>query len=189
MKKQQRAWLVVFLMAMFIGVLTASGSVLAQEPGFTRQDRDLLIELRTRMLEIDKRFEQINKIFEQIDKRFEQVDKRFEQIEKRFEQIDKRFEQIDKRFEQVDKRFEQVDKRFEQLMHFLYILAGIFTSLVVAVIGFAYWDRRTIISQAKKETKEDLEREGRLRDVILALREFAAKNEDLASILRSYHLL
>ncbi|ROQ93182.1 hypothetical protein [Desulfosoma caldarium] len=168
MKKQQRVWLVVFLMAMLIGVLTASGSVLAQEPGFTRQDRDLLIELRTRMLEIDKRFEQINKIFEQIDKRFEQ---------------------IDKRFEQVDKRFEQVDKRFDQLMHFLYILAGIFTSLVVAVIGFAYWDRRTIVSQAKKETKEDLEREGRLRDVILALREFAAKNEDLASILRSYHLL
>ncbi|ROR03122.1 hypothetical protein [Desulfosoma caldarium] len=153
MKKQQIAWLVV-LMAGLFGVLTASGPLLAQEPGFTRQDRDLLIELRTRMLEIDKRFEQ-----------------------------------IDKRFEQIDKRLEQVDKRFDQLMHFLYILAGIFTSLVVAVIGFAYWDRRTIVSQAKKETKEDLEREGRLRDVILALREFAAKNEDLASILKSYHLL
>ncbi|ROQ92333.1 hypothetical protein [Desulfosoma caldarium] len=139
MKKQQRAWLVVLMVTVF-GVLNASVPLLAQEPGFTRQDRDLLVELRTRMLEMDK-------------------------------------------------RIEQVDKRFDQLIHFLYILAGIFTSLVVAVIGFAYWERRTIISQAKKETKEDLEREGRLRDVILALREFAAKNEDLASILRSYHLL
>uniref|UniRef100_A0A832EKI9 Uncharacterized protein n=1 Tax=Desulfacinum infernum TaxID=35837 RepID=A0A832EKI9_9BACT len=175
MKNQHRPWR-FFLMATLFAVLTASGPVRAEEPtGFTRQDRDLLIELRTRMLEIDNRFEQI--------------DKRFEQIEKRFEQIEKRFEQIEKRFEQIDKRFEQVDKRFEQLIQFLYILAGIFTTLVVANIGFAYWDRRTIISQAKKETKEDLEREGRLRDVILALREYAAKNEDLAAILKSFHLL
>ena len=168
MKNQHRPWR-FFLMATLFAVLTASGPVRAEEPtGFTRQDRDLLIELRTRMLEIDNRFEQ---------------------IDKRFEQIEKRFEQIEKRFEQIDKRFEQVDKRFEQLIQFLYILAGIFTTLVVANIGFAYWDRRTIISQAKKETKEDLEREGRLRDVILALREYAAKNEDLAAILKSFHLL
>ncbi|MGQ9483877.1 MAG: hypothetical protein ACUVSA_02560, partial [Desulfosoma sp.] len=86
-------------------------------------------------------------------------------------------------------RFEQIDKRFEQLMHFLYLLSGIFTSLVIAVIGFAYWDRRTIITQAKKDTKEDLEREGRLRDVILALREYAANNKDLAAILKSFRLL
>jgi len=182
MKNKHPAWCLV-LMATLFAVLSASGLARAEEPtGFTRQDRDLLIELRTRMLEIDNRFEQI-------DNRFEQIEKRFEQIEKRFEKIEKRFEQIEKRFEQIDKHFEQVDKRFEQLLHFLYILAGIFTTLVVANIGFAYWDRRTIIAQAKKETKEDLEREGRLRDVILALREYASKNEDLAAILKSFHLL
>ncbi|SMC17460.1 hypothetical protein SAMN02746041_00330 [Desulfacinum hydrothermale DSM 13146] len=138
-----------FLLAAAIvwGLWTTPGAAWAEEAGFTRRDRDLLIELRTRMLEIDKRFEEQAKVFAQID------------------------------------------KRFDQLMDFLYILAGIFTSLVVAVIGFAYWDRRTIITQAKKETKEDLEREGRLRDVILALRQYAAKNEDLAAILRSFHLL
>ena len=63
-------------------------------------------------------------------------------------EIDKRFEQ---RFEQVDKRFEQIDKRFDQMTSFFYILAGIFTSLVVAVIGFGYWDRRTIIREARRE--------------------------------------
>jgi len=152
---------VLVFAAILWGVWAAPPAAWAEETGFTRQDRDLLIELRTRMVEIDKRFEQ----------------------------IDKRFEQLEKRFEQIDRRFEDVDKRFEQLMDFLYILAGIFTSLVIAVIGFAYLDRRTIISQAKKETREDLEREGRLRDVILALREYAAKNEDLAAILKSFHLL
>jgi len=44
-----------------------------------------------------------------------------------------------------------MDKRFEDMFNFFYILAGIFTSLVVVVIGFAYWDRRTMIRGAKRE--------------------------------------
>ena len=59
------------------------------------------------------------------------------------------FQQIDKRFEQVDKRFEQVDKRFDQMIAFLWMLTGIFTTLTLGVIGFAYWDRRTIIKKVK----------------------------------------
>ena len=60
--------------------------------------------------------------------------------------------QVDKRFEQVDRRFaelrEDMNKRFEQMMSFLWILVAIFTTLTAVVIGFAYWDRRTIISNA-----------------------------------------
>jgi len=89
-------------------LLTCSFPALAED-GFTKKDRELLIELRVKMGEIDKRFEQ-----------------------------------VDKRFDQIDKRFEQVDKRFGDMFNFLYILAGIFTSLVAVVIGFGYWDRRTI---------------------------------------------
>jgi hypothetical protein len=78
------------------------------------------------------------------------------------QQVDKRFEQVDKRFEELredmNKRFEQVDKRFDQMMTFLWILAGIFTALVAAVIGFAYWDRRTIIRRAKEEAIEEMKR-------------------------------
>ena len=104
-------------------------------------------------------------------------------------EIDKRFEQIDKRFEQIDKRFEQVDKRFEQMMDFLKILSAIFTSLVIAVIGFAYWDRRTIIKKAKEETIAEIEKEGRLRDLIMALRELAKRQPELAELLKQFRLL
>jgi len=104
-------------------------------------------------------------------------------------EIDKRFEQIDKRFEQIDKRFEQVDKRFEQMMDFLKILSAIFTSLVIAVIGFAYWDRRTIIKKAKEETIAEIEKEGRLRDLIMALRELGQRHPELAELLKQFHLL
>ena len=97
--------------------------------------------------------------------------------------------EIDKRFEQIDKRFEQVDKRFEQMMDFLKILSAIFTSLVIAVIGFAYWDRRTIIKKAKEETIAEIEKEGRLRDLIMALRELAKRHPELAELLKQFNLL
>ena len=97
--------------------------------------------------------------------------------------------EIDKRFEQIDKRFEQIDKRFEQMMDFLKILSAIFTSLVIAVIGFAYWDRRTIIKKAKEETIAEIEKEGRLRDLIMALRELGQRHPELAELLKQFHLL
>ena len=49
---------------------------------------------------------------------------------------------------------EQVDKRFEQMNNFLWIITGIFTTLTVSVIAFAWWDRRTIIREAKRQTLE-----------------------------------
>ena len=106
-------------------------SVCFAESGFSQEDRDRLIRMEATL-----------QVFMQ------QVDKRFEELR----------EDMNKRFEQVDKRFEQVDKRFDQMMTFLWILAGIFTALVAAVIGFAYWDRRTIIRRAKEEAIEEMKR-------------------------------
>ena len=97
--------------------------------------------------------------------------------------------QIDQRFEQVDQRFGQVDKRFEQMMNFLLMLGGIFTSLTLGVIGFAYWDRRTVIRAARDGAIEKIEREGKLRDLILALRELSKTNLDVAEVMKNFHLL
>jgi len=77
------------------------------------------------------------------------------------------------------------------MMNFLLILAGIFTTLTLGVIGFAYWDRRrrTVIKKAKDEAIEKIEREGKLQDLILALREIAKTNADVERVMRSFHLL
>ena len=80
-----------------------------------------------------------------------------------------RMGEIDKRFDQVDKRFDQVDKRFEDMFNFFYILAGIFTSLVVVVIGFAYWDRRTMMKEARREAIEFMEKELHYSIFVIAL--------------------
>ncbi len=131
------------------------------ESGFTQKDRELLIELRTRMLEIDKRFEQ--------------VDKRFAELR-----------------EDMNKRFEQVDKRFEQMMNTLWILAAIFTAITVGTIGFALWDRRTMIRPFEtKVTEMDKKIENNQQinqNLIAVLKDFAASNKRFAGIIKRFNL-
>ena len=95
--------------------------------------------------------------------------------------------------EQVDKRFaelrEDMNKRFDQMMNFLWMLVAIFTTLTGVVIGFAYWDRRTIIRKARDEAIEVIEKEGRLSDFIKALRALASEDKKVAKVLRSFGLL
>lgn len=158
-------------------ILTAAPAWAAD--GFTQQDRELLIELSVRVDELEKRMVQ----------GFENVDKRFEQIDKRFEQVDKRFEQVDRRFEQVNNRFSDVDNRFGDMFDYFYILTGIFTTIMVASIGFAFWDRRTVIRQARKEAIEFIEQEGVTRRMLETLRTAAQENEALAKAMRNFNLL
>ena len=105
-------------------------------------------------------------------------------------------EQTDKRLEQMDKRItelrEDMNKRFEQTNNFLWIITGIFTTLTVSVIGFAWWDRRTIIREAKRQTIEELERETKpekLRRLLNVLRERAKTDKELRELLRREGLL
>ena len=152
-----------------MGIFLIVGGAFAQQVGFTQEDRERLIRLEATL----KTF------MEQVDKRFEQMDKRIADLRA----------DMNKRFEQVDKRFEQVDRRFEQVTNFLWMLVAIFTALTAANIGFAYWDRRTIIRRARDEAIERIEREGRLVDLIGALRELAKEDRRLAEILRGFRLL
>ncbi|OAG28182.1 hypothetical protein TH606_03310 [Thermodesulfatator autotrophicus] len=82
-----------------------------------------------------------------------------------------------------------MNARFEQIMTFLWIITAIFTTITVAVIGFAYWDRRTIIRKAREETLEYLEREGKLKTLIEVLREKSKTDSELTEILRRFNLL
>jgi len=163
-----------------IGIFLMVGGAFAQQVGFTQEDRERLIRLEATL----KTF------MEQVDRRFEQMDKRFSDLRA---DMDKRFEQVDKRFEQMDRCISDLridmNRRFEQMTDFLWIIVGIFTALTAVVIGFAYWDRRTIIRRARDEAIERIEREGRLVDLIGALRELAKEDKKLAEILRGFRLM
>lgn len=97
-----------------------------------------------------------------------------------------RVDQLEKRMEE---RFEQVNYRFDDMFNFFYILTGIFTAIMVASIGFAFWDRRTVIRQARKEAIDFIEQEGTTRRMLQALQKAAQEDEALAKAMRSFNLL
>ena len=162
----------------------------SKEMGFTQEDRERLIRLETTL----KTF------MEQVDNRFEQVDKRIselrEDMNNRFGQVDRRIselrEDINDRFEQIDRRFEQINNELDRLVT---IIVGVFggqIALVGAVIAFAWWDRRTVIREAKKQTLEELERDikpERLRKVLNVLRDKAKTDRELREFLEKEGLL
>jgi len=150
-------------------MLITSTSALAEDTTFSREDRDRLIRLEVILQEFR-----------------DSVDNRFEQVDKRFEQVDNRFEQVDKRFETLRG---DMNKRFEQMFNFLWIITGIFTTLTLGVIGFAYWDRRTIIKKAKEETIAEIERQGLTVNLLNVLRQLAKEDRKLADVLKQFHLL
>ena len=70
------------------------------------------------------------------------------------ESTNQRFEQVDQRF--AEQRDEDINQRFAEMMSFLQIITGIFTVIMAAAIGFAFWDRHTTVSKAKEVTLEAL---------------------------------
>jgi rubrerythrin len=167
-----------------LGILFVGCVGVSSGQGFEQEDRERLIRLEATlqvfMQQTDKRFAELR---EDMNKRFEEMRA---DVNKRFEEMR---EDTNKRFEQVDKRFEQIDKRIDQLITFLWILAGIFTALVVAVIAFAYWDKRTIIRRAKEEALKEMEEAGRWKTILEALRQIAIKDSNVAEALRRFNLL
>mgnify|MGYP005840486367 CR=1 FL=1 len=153
-------------MATIVFALWFGSSAWGQGPGFTQDDKERLLRVET-----------ILQVFMQ------QADKRSEEMRG---DVDRRFQELRG---DMNKRFEEIAKRFEQMMSFLWILVSIFTALTVAVIGFAYWDRRTIIGRAKAEAVGEMEREGKVRLLIEVMRAVAAKDSNVAEALRRFNLL
>ncbi len=167
------------LLSLFLlGVILAFpiGNATAGQDSFTAKDRELLIRLDERL--------------NQIDKRFEDFDKRLEELR---EDMNKRFEQVDKRFEQIDKRFEQVDQRFSDIITLMTGIVASFAGIVVLCIGFAIWDRRTMIrpfeDKVEKIKDDILDDRKRLNQLFDALRKYASKDKELAEILRTFSIL
>jgi predicted PurR-regulated permease PerM len=161
-KEMKKSWSVL----MFLILLLAFPSLSRAQNGFTQKDRDLLIQLNTRVNEMEKRFEQ-----------------RFEQVEKRFEQVDKRFAELR----------EDMNNRFGEMMTYIGILAAIFAAITVGTISFALWDRRTMIrpfeSKVAELDKRITDNKEKYEILIPVLKDYASKNKKFADILQQYNLL
>ncbi len=160
-----------FVFFFFVSCVALAGERVTNEMIYQKL---LEIEKRQTVLEV-----QFREFKDYVDKRFEQIDKRFEELRA----------DMNARFEQVNHQFEQVNHQFEQLYTFLWIITGIFTTLTLGVIGFAYWDRRTIIRKASEEAFKKVEDEGKWRVLLAALRELAREDARVARVLKDFGLL
>jgi hypothetical protein len=80
---------------------------------------------------------------------------------------------------EMNARFEAIDKRFDQLFNFLWAIIGIFTTMMVSIFGFAFWDRKLSLDPIKMENIRTLN----------LLREFAAHQPRLREILKDAGVL
>ena len=65
--------------------------------------------------------------------------------------------EMNAKFEAVDKRFDAVDARFEAMnakMDSLYWVNGVVVALIIFMLGFIIWDRRTTLSPINSEIEE-----------------------------------
>jgi len=146
-----------------------------------------IIERLTRLEEGQKSIlREMDKRFEAMDKRFEAIDRRFEAIDKRFEAIDRRFEAIDRRFETIDKRFEAIDRRFDQLNNLIIGIIGAFSAIVAVTIGFAIWDRRSMIRPFEDKVEELRKTDQKFLEILKTL---AREDKKLAEVLKSFGIL
>ncbi len=108
-------------------------------------------------------------------------------------EMDKRFEGVDKRFEGVDKRFEMIEKRFDQMINLFIAIVGAFSAIVAVTIGFAIWDRRTMIrpfeTKVKSIEEEIVSNKKILHSLIEALKALSKTDEKVVEILKKFNIL
>ena len=80
---------------------------------------------------------------------------------------------------EMNARFEAVDKRFDQLFNFLWAIIGIFTTMMISVFGFAFWDRKLSLAPLKKQDER----------ILSVLRDYAKQQPKLQEILKNAGLL
>ena len=151
--------MLLMLCVLFWLLASALGGSWALASGFTQEDRERLVRLETTL-----------QVF------MEQTDKRFEEIRS----------DMNSRFEDLRS---DMNNRFEQLTSFLWMLVGLFSAMTVGTIGFAFWDRRTMVKKAREEAIQAIEKDGSLSHLIQALRQLAPDDPKLANVLRKYNLL
>ena len=102
---------------------------------------------------------------------------------------------------EIDNRFESIDKRFDQLINIMVAVICAFAGIVAVTIGFAIWDRRTMIRPFEIKVRmiegrlDVVESESKnfdqdkLNRLIEVMKKLASGNQEIAEALRSFKLL
>ncbi|MBA4408485.1 MAG: hypothetical protein C0397_03570 [Odoribacter sp.] len=97
----------------------------------------------------------------------------------KFESVNARIEALETR---MDIKFEAVNARID----YIFWLQGVIVALILFILGYTIWDRRTALQPALDKSTEA---EVKSSNLIRVLREYSKKHADLAEILRTHGIL
>ena len=133
---------------------------------------------------------QLFQILGEIKGELRQINKRIDDTNRRIEEVNT---SLSKRIDDTNRRIEEVNRslneRIDKLIDIMIGITATFAGLVGAMMGLVFWDRKTLITKAKEETIKEIEKEGRLKDLICALRKLAKNDHKIAEVLREFNLL
>ena len=160
-----------------------ASSLFAFTPAEEKQLFQLLGEIKGELKQINKRIDDLNKRIDETNKRIDEVK---EELNKRIDDTNKHITEVK---EELNKRIDDTNKRIDKLIDIMIGITVTFAGLVGAMMGLVFWDRKTLITKAKEETIKEIEKEGRLKDLICALRKLAKNDQKLAEVLQQFNLL
>jgi len=100
--------------------------------------------------------------------------------EQKIASLDAKVASLDSKIDsKVDGLRQEMSARFDQLFQFLWAIIGIFTTMMVSVFGFAFWDRKLSMSPLKRENEK----------IISVLRDYSKNQPKLLEILKNAGLL
>ena len=101
--------------------------------------------------------------------------------------------QIQQLRQDMNAQFDRIEKQFDRQFQLTLGILGAFAAIVAATIGFALWDRRTMIRPFEskvREIEEELsQNRQRLHSLLEALRSLGQSDEQVAKVLRQFRLL
>ncbi|MHB8259623.1 MAG: hypothetical protein ACYDEC_05080 [Bacteroidia bacterium] len=107
--------------------------------------------------------------------------------------MDKRLVRMEAILEQHEKRFDAIEKRMDKMethadWQFYILIFGMFT-----LVGFILWDRRTFLKPFETKVgtlaENATDEKAKMQTLLAALRELAAKDTDVAQVLKTHNLL
>ena len=94
---------------------------------------------------------------------------------------------------QIQQLRQDINAQFDRLFQLMLGILGAFAAIVAATIGFALWDRRTMVrpfeSKVKTIEEELTQNRENLHSLLEALRSLGQSDEKVAEVLRQFRLL
>ena len=146
-----------------------------------------------RLIRLETKVDALNDRLAGIEKRMDRMDQRMDRIEQRMDRLEQSLRaDMDRRFQELRT---DMNSQFERLNDLLIGLCSIFGLLVVALFGFVFWDRRSMLRPLESNMRRlegDLATKGSksvLDATVSALRTWAQENQQLAAVLKRLNLM